>query len=103
MKVQIRLATLALAATAAGADTTYILPNIPGTSVPAASQPGYAIEEVGGVTTIYRTLPGAGHLRDPKVPSYTIRKYDYDVHDPYGVEHEMDGYRSRSAEPGDDE
>ncbi|MEW6038541.1 MAG: hypothetical protein AB1648_09870 [Pseudomonadota bacterium] len=85
MKVQIRLATLALAATAAGADTTYILPNIPGTSVPAASQPGYAIEEIGGVTTIYRTLPGAGQLRDPKVPSYTIQRNDFDRNDPGGL------------------
>jgi hypothetical protein len=85
MKVRIRLATLALAATAAGADTTYIVPNIPGTSIPAVLQPGYAIEEIGGITTIYRTLPGAGHLRDPKVPSYTIHRNDFDINDPGGL------------------
>lgn len=85
MKVQIRLAALALATTAAGADTAYILPNIPGTGVQDATQPGYAVQELAGSTTIYRTLPGSANLREATAPSYTIRRNDFDMNDPGGL------------------
>jgi hypothetical protein len=67
------------------ADTIYITPNLPGGSVQDATQPGYAIQELGGIITIYRTMPGSANLRDVTAPSYTIRRNDFDMSDPAGL------------------
>lgn len=98
---------LLIAASASQADTTYITPNIPGTTLPdvarggyvardygngttiqptvpgsagieSATEGGYRVQELGGNTTVYHTLPGSAGIIDATRPSYTIRRYGND-------------------------